>query len=319
MAWPMREPFAISRGTQLEQPCIHVRLTDPDGFQGHGEGCGIIYDGETPETMLLDIDRVQRELSQGFDRETLLTILPKGGARCAVDAALWDLEAKRHGRSPYERALGRKGEAVDTAFTIGIRSIEAFEETASAYADFALLKVKVGPGDPFEAISAVHRGAPDAKLIIDPNQAWSADDVEAFARRLLNLNVVLLEQPIPVGAEATLKERDIPISLAADELINEADDLEKAVGAFDVINIKLDKTGGLTNALKLADQAEAMGFGLMVGCMAGSSLSMAPAHVLAQRCAYVDLDGPLLQSQDYPDAMLYEAGRLHPATPALWG
>lgn len=317
-AWPMHEPFATARGVQTHQDALIVTLVDSDGKTGRGEGCGVPYAGETPDTMAAQIETVRARIEAGIDRQALLALMPPGGARCALDAALWDLEAKQTGVSAFELA-GTVARPVVTAFTIGIRDLAGYEAAARAVSDFPILKVKVGKGDPLPALEAVLRGAPRARLIVDPNQAWMPEEFAVWAPQLSSLSVDLLEQPIPVGAEAGLDGMPRTVPLAADELINTADDLHRAKGRFDVINIKLDKAGGLTAALALADDAEARGFGLMVGCMAGSSLSMAPAMVLAQRCAFVDLDGPLLQSEDWPDPIRYQSGLMQPPVAALWG
>jgi L-alanine-DL-glutamate epimerase-like enolase superfamily enzyme len=317
--WPMREPFAISREVITETSSILVTLTDADGRRGRGEACGVTYAGETPGTMAAQIEAHRAAIEAGPTREALLDLLPHGGARFAVDSALWDLEAKRTGRSAFAQAGVAAPHAVTTAYTIGIRSLAAYQAAAEAHAGYSLLKIKVDDADPLEAVAAVRRGAPQAALIVDPNQAWSVARLKALAPALAGLGVVLLEQPIKVGDEAGLDGYRCPIKLCADELINDADDLAKAVGRFDVVNIKLDKAGGLTAALRLAEQARAAGFELMVGCMAGSSLSMAPAMVLAQQCAFVDLDGPLLQSEDWPDGLLYADGVIQPPDRRFWG
>ncbi len=317
--WPLREPFAISRGVRTEMDCLIVTVIDDAGRRGRGEACGVNYAGETPETMSAQIDDVRPLIEAGQTRESLLALLPAGGARCAVDAALWDLEAKSLGQSAFAIAGISAPRSVTTAYTIGIRSIEAYELAARARTAYRLLKVKVDQGDPLAAIAAVRRGAPDAALIVDPNQAWSIDTLQALAPRLSALGVVLLEQPIKVGDEAGLDGFRSPIPLCADELINDVGDLAKARGRFQAVNIKLDKTGGLTQALSLAKAARAAGFELMVGCMGGSSLSMAPAMVLAQQCAFVDLDGPLLQSEDWPDGLSYLNGQVETPSRAFWG
>jgi len=317
--WPLREPFSISRGTNTETPCVIVTLIDHAGRRGRGEGCGVPYAGETPKTMSIEIEQVRSAIEAGATREALLDLLPAGGARCAVDAALWDLSAKRAGQSVFALAGIAAPMAVNTAYTIGIRSIEAYEAAAAARSGHALLKIKVDAGDPIAAIAAARHGAPNSAFIVDPNQAWTVQTLKRLAPQLSALGVVLLEQPIKVGDEAALDGYRCPVPLCADELINHTGDLDKAKGRFDVINIKLDKTGGLTEALDLAKAAKAAGFQLMVGCMAGSSLSMAPAMVLAQQCAFVDLDGPLLQSEDWPDGLSYRDGVVQPPDPAFWG
>jgi len=317
--WPMAEPFAIARGVQLDQPTLQISLTDRDGLVGRGEACGVPYAGETPETMAAQVQSMAQIFVTGFSRQELLSYLPAGGARHAVDAALWDLEAKQTDRSVFDIA-GLAPQPVVSARTIGIRSIEAYGATALKLRDYAVLKVKVNSDDPLTAIRAVRKAAPSPKLIVDPNQSWSVGLLKRLAPELSALGVVLIEQPIAVGAEAGLDGWRSPVPLCADELIDDVDDLDSALGRYQVVNIKLDKSGGLTAALKLADAATERGFRLMVGCMAGSSLSMAPAMVLAQRCEFVDLDGPLLQSEDCAPGLIYESGRVQkPHVPQLWG
>jgi len=317
--WPLREPFTISRSTMTEAEALVVTVHHADGHRGRGEGYGVNYAGETLASMTAQIEAARSAIEAGPTREALLSLLPPGGARCAVDAALWDLAAKRAGRSAFDLAGVAVPAPVHTAFTIGIRSLEGYEAAARARAWFRFLKVKVGSGHPLDAIAAVHRGAPGAALIVDPNQAWSVETLKALAPHLADLGVVLLEQPIKAGEEAGLDGYRCPVRLCADELIQDVDDLAKAKGRFDVINIKLDKTGGLTEALRLADAARAAGFGLMVGCMGGSSLSMAPAMVLAQQCEFVDLDGPLLQAEDWHYGLSYCDGLIALPERALWG
>jgi L-alanine-DL-glutamate epimerase-like enolase superfamily enzyme len=269
--------------------------------------------------MIAQIEAVRSALEAITDRDALLTVLPSGGARCAIDAALWDLEAKTTGRSVFARAGVKEAQPLTTAYSIGIRPTAAYELAAKARSAHAVLKIKVDGSDPIGAVAAARRGAPDTAFIVDPNQSWSVEALKALAPVMADLGVVLLEQPIKVGDEAGLDGYRSPVQLCADELINDASDLYKASGRFDVINIKLDKAGGLTAALRLAAAARQSGFELMVGCMAGSSLSMAPAFVLGQQCRFVDLDGPLLQSEDWSDGMVYRDGVVQPPTPDFWG
>lgn len=318
-AWPMKEVLAISRGSQVEQATLQVRLTREDGVVGRGEACGIPYAGDTPATLMATLESVRGEIERGIDREALLQLLPHGGARMGVDAALWDLEAKAGGPDPYTRC-GVAPAPVTSAYTIGMRSLEDYEITARQYADYPILKIKVGREDPIAALRAVRRGASRPRLIVDTNQSWTVADLQRHAVALAELGVELIEQPIAVGAEAGLDGWRSPVPLCADELIDSVSDLHKAAGRFQYVNIKLDKAGGLTAAMRLADAIEARGMGLMVGCMVGSSLSMAPAMVLAQRCAFVDLDGPMLQSEDVPNGYVYERGVVaRPHKPELWG
>ncbi len=317
--WLLKEPFGISRGVRTTQAVIQVKLTDRDGHSGWGEASGIDYQGETPETMQRQIEAVAQQIRTGVDRQALLKLLPHGGARFAVDTALWDLEAKQTGISPFDR-FGVRADPVKSDQTIGIRDLAGYEAAAVELADFAVIKVKVNRTRPLDAIRAVRRGAPGPRLIVDPNQSWSVSDVKAYSSELAALGVVLLEQPIPVGAEAQLDGFQGPVPLCADELIDDIRDLERARGGFQFVNIKLDKCGGLTAAQALADAAQRQGFQLMVGCMVGSSLSMAPAMVLAQRCAFADLDGPLLQAEDVEHGFVYEHGVVNrPYNPKLWG
>ena len=317
--WPLHEPLAIARGIQDSVRTIQVTIVDEQGCRGRGEACGVDYAGETPASMAAQIAAVSKEIAAGASRDEMLALLPPGGARFAIDSALWDLEAKQSGVGAFARAGIDAPRAVDTARTIGIRPTADYADAARVHADHAVLKIKVDGSDPLGAVAAVRRGSPHSRLILDPNQSWSIDQLKALAPQLVALGVALLEQPVPVGAEGGLDGYRCPIPICADELINDERDLARAKGRFDCVNIKLDKAGGLTAALRLADAAVAEGFDLMVGCMVGSSLAMAPAMVLAQRCAFVDLDGPLLQSEDWPDGMRYEAGLVYPPTPQFWG
>jgi L-alanine-DL-glutamate epimerase-like enolase superfamily enzyme len=318
-SWRLREPFAISRGVQEHMDALIVVLEDGDGLRGRGEASPVDYAGETLESVSRQALGVRGELEAGADRRALLELLPPGAARCAVDAALWDLEAKREGVSAFALAGIEAPRPVETTFTIGIRSPEEYERAAQRHAAFSRLKLKVAAEDALKAVEAARRGAPGAEFIVDPNQSWSIETLKRLGRPMAELGVVLLEQPIAVGAEARLEGYCAPVALCADELIDDVADLDKALGLFDVINIKLEKAGGLTNALKLAEAAREAGFELMVGCMGGSSLAMAPALVLAQQCRFVDLDGPLLQAEDWPEALRYEAGLIHLPGPELWG
>lgn len=318
-AWRMKEPFAIARGVQEEQASLQVWVTDDAGNVGTGEACGIPYQGETPETMQSQIDRIASEITAGPTRQDLLDLLPAGGARFALDSALWDLAAKRDGLDPFA-AAGVAARPVAVDVTIGIRAVEAYETAARAHATYPVLKLKVDASDPLGCIASARRGAPSSRFIVDPNQSWTVDMVASLDARLAELGVVLLEQPIPIGAEAGLDGLTPAVPLCADELVDTTADLDKAAGRFGYINIKLDKCGGLTAGLAFAEIAKTRGFGLMVGCMAGSSLAMAPAMVLAQHCDFVDLDGPLLQMTDHEHGFVYVDGIVaRPHNPSLWG
>ena len=317
--WPLAEPFTIARGTQTVQPTLTLTLTDENGRMGRGEACGVYYAGDTIAAMEADLALAMPHIQRGVRRADLPTLIRSGGARHLVDAALWDIEAKAGGTNAFAMA-GVAPDPVTTARTIGIRSIAAYETTARQLHDYPLLKIKLDASAPLAVLAAVKRGAPAARIIIDPNQSWSVEQLKTWAPALADLGIALIEQPIAVGAEGELDGWHSPVPLCADELIDGASDLAKARGRFGAINIKLDKCGGLTSGLVLAQMAREQGFDLMVGCMGGSSLSMAPAMVLAQVCDVVDLDGPLLQVGDTNPALDYQAGRVAmPLLPGLWG
>ena len=316
--WTLREPFTIARGTMTTIAGILVTLGAGE-HRGRGEAYGILYEGETPQTMLAQIEAARGAIEAGIDRDALGTLLPHGGARCAVDCALWDLEAKRSGVPAWKRACLDALAPLNTAFTIGMRPPAEVKRAAAAHAGFAVLKIKVDARDPLATIAAARAGAPNPRFIVDPNQSWSFDQMVALTPRLLELGVLLLEQPLPVDGDNAQAGYGGPIPICADELIHDRHDLAKARGKYSHVNIKLDKSGGLTEALALAHAARAEGFGLMVGCMAGSSLAMAPAALVGQNCQFVDLDGPLLQSEDWDAPMACRDGVLEPPGPALWG
>lgn len=317
-AWPFREAFVLARGARQVAETLVLTVRRSSGEIGRGEACGVPYAGESPASMAAQVDAHGSELPDDLSREDLLTAMAPGGARAALDAALWDLEAKAAGVSAFELA-GVTADPVITAYTLGIRSLAAYEATAEAYAGWPRLKIKVDAADPVAAVRAVRRGAPAADLIVDPNQAWSLEALKSWAPAMADLGVTLLEQPIAVGQEAGLDGYACPVRLCADELIQDAGDLARAEGRFQVVNIKLDKAGGLTAALELARAARERGFGLMVGCMAGSSLSIAPALVLAQQCEIADLDAALLLAEDWPDGLVCERGVIAPPQRSLWG
>ncbi len=317
-AWKLKEPFAISRGVRSEARVVVVEVHE-DGRVGRGEAGGVAYRGETPESMLAQIEQARPAIEGGCDRRELLRLMPAGGARHAVDAALWDLEAKLTGVPVWQRAAAPRWEPVESAVTIGIRDVDAYATAALERAAFPWIKVKVGRGSPLAAVEAVRRGAPDARLIVDTNQSWTLDELREYAPLLLPLRVDLLEQPLAAGTDAGLIDYVSPIPLCADESLSTQDDLPGLIGRYQFINIKLDKTGGLTAALELAAAARAAGFRLMVGCMLGGSVSVAPGMVLAQQCEVCDLDGPWLQAEDWPHGIVFERGRMALPAPELWG
>lgn len=317
-AWRLKEPFAIARGVRDQARVAIVELHEGEHV-GRGEAGGVAYRGETVESMLAQIESVRAALEAGCGRQDLPGLLPPGGARHALDAALWDLEAKRSGVPAWRAAGAARWQPVASAVTIGIRSPEAYAQAARERAQFPWLKVKVAREDPVAAVAAVRRGAPQARLIVDANQSWSLDDLRAHAPALQALAVDLLEQPLAAGADAGLADYACPVPLCADESLSTLDDLPALVGRYQFVNIKLDKAGGLTPALVLAAEARRRGLRLMVGCMLGGSVSVAPAMVLAQQCEVCDLDGPWLQAEDWPHGIVYTQGLMSPPVPELWG
>ena len=317
-SWRLKEPFVIARGSRTVANVIVVEL-ESDGLTGRGESAGVAYQGETQESMTAQIEKVRGAIESGITQLELLTLLPAGGARCAVDAALWDLQAKQTGTRVWARAGVRAGGPVESAVTIGIRTPEAYELAARAIAQHPWIKIKVDRNDPIAAVAAVRRGAPRARLIVDANQAWDLDDLARFAPALLEHNVDVLEQPLAVGKDDKLSKHWSAIPICADESLNTIDDLPQLIGRYDFVNIKLDKCGGLSTALELARAAQRSGFRLMSGCMVSSSLAMAPAMVLAQLCEINDLDGAYLLAEDWPGGIVYERGTMQTPWPAFWG
>ena len=317
-SWPMKEPFVIARGSQTTAEVAVVEL-ESEGCIGRGEAAGVPYRGETPDSLMREIERVRPAIEAGADRDELLRLLPAGGARNVLDAALWDLEAKLTGLRAWQRAGMDHGAAVISAVTIGIRPIEAYERAARALADHPWIKIKVDRTDPVAAVTAVRRAAPVSRLVVDANQAWSIADLRTLGPVMAKLGVDLLEQPVDKSLDEGLAGIDCPVPLCADESVHTLADLPRLLGRYSFVNIKLDKTGGLTAALQLAHAARKAGFRLMSGCMAGGSLAMAPAMVLGQLCEINDLDGPLLQAEDWPGGIVYQRGVMSPPWPAFWG
>ena len=315
--WPLHKPFKISRDEHTHSETVLCTIVDGE-HSGRGEAAGVSYDGETTDSIQQQVESVAGEIGEGISRDELQLLLPAGGARNAIDCALWDLEAKQTGKSIWE-LIGWQPTTVTTVYTVGIDDPENMQNDAAAHAEYPFLKVKVGLGDPVEQIAAINAGAPNSAIIIDANQAWTVADLERYAATLKSMGVEMIEQPLDRDADADLRNYDAPLPLCADESCATSADLERLHGLYSMVNIKLDKTGGLTEALKLVEQALSMGFELMVGNMLGSSLAMAPSFVIAQKCRYVDIDGPLLQSEDCDHAMHYEHGVVQVFTPQLWG
>ncbi len=312
-----QKPFRISRAVHTHAGVIVCELYDGE-ITGRGEAAGVSYNGETIKSIRAEIESVAGQITEGISRDALQKLMPPGGARNAVDCALWDLEAKRSGKTIWQ-LLDREPASVTTVYTVGIDSAENMQKDAAEHSDCPIIKVKVGIGDPIEQIRAIRDGAPDSAIVIDANQAWTVADLERYAADLKDLGVEMIEQPMAAADDEALRDYESPLPLCADESCATTVDLGRLAGLYSMVNIKLDKSGGLTEALAVASKAESMGFELMVGNMLGSSLAMAPAFVIAQRCRYVDIDGPLLQAEDCDHAMHYEHGRVEVFDPALWG
>ncbi|VVT09724.1 L-Ala-D/L-Glu epimerase [Roseovarius sp. EC-HK134] len=310
----LAQVFTISRGSRTEAKVLTVRVTD-GGVTGWGECVPYARYDETLESVTAQIEGLSGDLS----RAALYDLLPAGAARNALDCALWDLEAKRAGRRVWELAgLPVPGPEI-TAYTLSLDTPEAMQAQAAKHAYRPLLKIKLGTPDDMPRLEAVRRGAPQAKIIVDANEGWSAAVYADLAPHLVRLGVALVEQPLPAGDDEALIGMARPVPVCADESCHDRASLPKLKGKYDVVNIKLDKTGGLTEALALREAARAQGYGIMVGCMIGSSLAMAPAVLVAQGAMVTDLDGPLLLAEDREDALIFDAAGVHPPRPELWG
>ncbi|UQV46728.1 dipeptide epimerase [Janthinobacterium lividum] len=317
--WPLQEPFEIANEIMTAIDVLVVRLRDAQGNIGWGEAAGVSYDGETPQSIAAQIGAVQPLLHAGLSSADLMQWLPIGGARNALDCALWDLRAKQTGQPAWQLAGRKQVSPVLTAYTIGLGSEADVRRKIRAARHFPLLKLKADATRHTEMVRLAREEHPDARLLIDANQAWSRQLLEHILPELHAQGVELIEQPVPRGTDAQLDGLRSPIPLAADESCTDRGSLVGLLGRYQFINIKLDKCGGLTEALALASRARELGFRLMVGNMGGTSLAMAPAHLVAQECTYVDLDGPLLLHEDRSQGMCYQAALLSAAEPGLWG
>lgn len=310
----LAEVFAISRGAKTEAKVVTVHVAS-DGAKGWGECVPYARYGETLDSVRDQIG----SLPESFDRTALQGLLPAGAARNAVDCALWDLEAKLAGVRAWDLAgLAAPGPVV-TAYTLSLDTPENMQAAAAKHSARPLLKIKLGTPDDMARLEAVRRGAPHADIIVDANEGWTADVYAELAPHLVRLGVSMVEQPLPAGKDEMLTEIERPVPVCADESCHDRSSLPDLVGKYDMVNIKLDKTGGLTEALLLRQEAEAAGFDVMVGCMVGSSLAMAPAMLVSQAVSIVDLDAPLLLAEDRDNAMNYDASKAFPPEAELWG
>ncbi len=317
--WPLNEPFIISRAVQEEGEVVVVEI-EQDGIVGRGEceECDVFFQGR--DQVVGDIEAQRAAIEAGIGREELQRLIGRGPARNAIDCALWDLQAKTTA-TPVWKLAGLAGplQPVTTVFTISLGSPEKMAADARANAHRPVLKLKLGrDGDP-ERVAAVRHAAPDARLSVDANTGWSEAQLFAYLPQLAELGVELVEQPFLPGADDCLKGFTSPIPLAADESCLDRASLPGLVGKYAYVNVKLDKTGGLSEAMNMARAAQALGFGVMVGCNVGTSLAMAPAMVVAQLADFVDLDGPLLLARDRVPGLVYDNATVHPPQDALWG
>jgi L-alanine-DL-glutamate epimerase-like enolase superfamily enzyme len=316
--FPLARTFTIARGSKTEAAVLTVTAAG-GGAAGRGEGVPYARYGETPEAALAQVATLAATLGAGLTRDTLQDALPPGAARNAIDCALWDWQAKAAGVPVWRLAgLAAPGPVV-TAFTLSLDTPAAMRAQAAANAHRPVLKVKLGTEADMPRIEAVRAGAPDAALIVDANEGWTAELYAALAPHLLRLGVRLVEQPLPAGADEALAHMPRPLPVCADESCHTAADLPRLARCYDLVNVKLDKAGGLTWALALRDAARAAGLGVMVGCMVGTSLAMAPALLVAQGADWVDLDGPLWLARDRDPGLRYADSLVDPAPPALWG
>ncbi len=316
--FPLREPFSITGSTMFDTDVVVVTLSK-DGHSGQGEASGVDYLGEDAPGMVRQIEAVRASITQGLDRDSLQRLLPVGGARNAVDCALWDLEAKLSGRAAWQIAGLEPPRPLLTTFTVGANDPQKMADDARAYGQAKAIKMKLtGQAADAERVRAVRAAQPDVWLCVDANQGFTADSLARLMPVLLDARVQLIEQPFPVGREALMDGLSSPIPFAADESAQGLDDLSKFAGRFKVVNIKLDKCGGLTEGLLMARQARQLGLEVMVGNMVGSSLAMAPAFLVGQLCSVVDLDGPLLLSRDRSNPVVYENGKVS-CPDMLWG
>jgi L-alanine-DL-glutamate epimerase-like enolase superfamily enzyme len=316
--WPIAGSFTISRGAKTEAVVVVAEITR-DGHVGRGECVPYARYNETPETTLAAILALQQHRSAGMDRHALQSVLSAGAARNALDCAFVDLEAKISGHRAWELLGKAAPHACTTAYTISLGSPEAMAEATAKAAHRPLLKIKLGGEGDAERIAAVRKAAAESELIVDANEAWTPDNLERNIAACADAGVTLIEQPLPAGNDAALTHVRRRVAVCADESVHARDSLAALRNRYDAVNIKLDKTGGLTEALAMAGAAQTLGFEVMVGCMVATSLAMAPAMLVAQQARYVDLDGPLLLAKDRDNGLHYDGSTVYPPDAALWG
>ena len=316
--WPLAGAFTISRGSKTEAVVIVAELDD-GAHRGRGECVPYARYGETPDGIVASLEAMRPRLREGLDRPALQQAMAAGAARNALDCAYWDVNAKRAGRRVHELAGLGVPEPLTTAYTISLASPVQMAEAAERASWRPLLKVKLGGEGDEAQIAAVRRAAPRARLIVDANEGWDVDNLARNFAACADAGVTLIEQPLPEENDTVLSSIKRPIPVCADESVHDRVSLDAIAGKYDAVNIKLDKAGGLTEALALAAEAERRGLSIMVGCMVATSLAIAPAVLFGQRASVVDLDGPLLLAADRPDGLRYDGSTVYPPEPALWG
>ncbi|MEM7569742.1 MAG: N-acetyl-D-Glu racemase DgcA [Pseudomonadota bacterium] len=316
--WPLAQTFTIARGGRDAADVVVCQVTDGT-FTGWGECVPYARYGETVESVLSQIEAAGAKLPKEHPREALQSTMPAGAARFAMDAALWDLEAKQAKQSVWETLGVRTANPLTTAYTISFGPAEKMASDAAKENHRPLLKIKLASPEDLPRLEAVRAAAPNSDLVVDANEGWRLEDFTAIAPALAKAGVKVVEQPLPADADAPLKAGSFPFALCADESVHDRASLVKVIGHYDMINIKLDKTGGLTEALAMKQAAQDAGLKIMVGCMVGTSLAMAPAMALAHDADVVDLDGPLLMKEDRPGGMVFEGSKMHFPKADFWG
>jgi L-alanine-DL-glutamate epimerase-like enolase superfamily enzyme len=314
---PLKAAFAISRGSKSTAETVMVELNDGKHI-GRGECVPYARYKESRVSVVAQLTGIQKEIENGLSREDLQRRLPAGAARCAVDCAMWDLEAKQSGKPVWQLANLPKPKALPTTMTLSLAAPEEMAAAAKA-TPAKILKLKLGGPDDLVRVEAVHRARPDAKLILDGNEGVSPADFPSLVRKASELGVILIEQPFPAGDDLALLKRPGRVAICADESVHTRNDLQRLSRKYDAVNIKLDKAGGLTEALAMMEEAKRCGLSTMVGCMVAGSLSMAPALILGQAADVIDLDGPLWLAEDVPHGLKYNNGKVSSPTKALWG
>ena len=316
--WPIAGAFIIARGSKTEALVVTVEISE-NGHVGRGEGTPYPRYGETVDSVLAEIEEARGFIEGGRGRGKLQARMKPGAARNAVDCALWDLEAKISGKRAYQSAGRERLDPVKTAYTLSLRSPQEMAEQAAANAQRPLLKLKIGGPDDLDRVEAVRAAAPKSRLIVDANEALGFDDLVRLAPEFARLEVMLIEQPLKAGKDEALEGYACPVLLCADESLHTRAELAQCAGRYGCVNVKLDKAGGLTEALALVAEARALKLEVMIGCMVSTSLAMAPALILAQGAEFVDLDGPLLLAEDRQPGLTYVGSMIEPPSPELWG